>query len=415
MGKAGRISRGRKMRRRIKIKQLVKSTATIGLDSMIISPVVKKYWFQRYNLFSLYDEGIQMDEEGWYSVTPEEIAIKHAEKAAATAAGGGGVIIDCFSGVGGNSIQFAKKCSNVIAIDIDPQKVALANSNAKIYGVEEYIDFVVGDFFQLASSLKGDVVFLSPPWGGPTYTTVEKFTLDLLQPKDGYSIFQAAQKITPNIIMFLPRNVNLHQVEELSWLSSPPLNLQIEENYVEGRLKGITAYFGDTASTSTELWKSDEPDAKRLMVTKGSRPPLDHSGDGFKARTPNPIDGAEVVKSISESAGTNLVKPSYGVTNTSNHTLCGNADINAFLDFQGADLSKERRTAVYKSLREGVPVLGSSRSCRLVQDDDRIGMRPHSLIGCCQERRGSCHSNTQSSESNPRHALCRGGRGSDFI
>lgn len=154
MGKAGRISRGRKMRRRIKIKQLVKSTATIGLDSMIISPVVKKYWFQRYNLFSLYDEGIQMDEEGWYSVTPEEIAIKHAEKAAATAAGGGGVIIDCFSGVGGNSIQFAKKCSNVIAIDIDPQKVALANSNAKIYGVEEYIDFVVGDFFQLASSLK---------------------------------------------------------------------------------------------------------------------------------------------------------------------------------------------------------------------------------------------------------------------
>ncbi|XP_026407013.1 trimethylguanosine synthase-like isoform X2 [Papaver somniferum] len=70
-----------------------------------------------------------------------------------------------------------------------------------------------------------------------------------------YSIFQAAQKITPNIVMFLPRNVNLHQVEELSWLSSPPLNLQIEENYVEGRLKGITAYFGDTASTSTELWK----------------------------------------------------------------------------------------------------------------------------------------------------------------
>ncbi|MCL7042042.1 hypothetical protein MKW94_008780 [Papaver nudicaule] len=172
---------------------------------------------------------------------------------------------------------------------------------------------------------QGDVVFLSPPWGGPTYTTVEKFTLDLLKPRDGYSIFQAAQKITPNIIMFLPRNVDLHQVEELSWLSSPPLNLQIEENYVEGRLKGITAYFGDTASTITELWMPDEPDAKRLKVTKGSRSPLDNSEDGFKARTPSPMDGAEVVKSIPESAGTNFVQPSGGVANTSNH-VCGNTE-----------------------------------------------------------------------------------------
>lgn len=46
------------------------------------------------------------------------------------------------------------RCNHVIAIDIDPQKVALAYSNAKVYGVENYIDFIVGDFFQLAPSLK---------------------------------------------------------------------------------------------------------------------------------------------------------------------------------------------------------------------------------------------------------------------
>jgi trimethylguanosine synthase len=43
-----------------------------------------------------------MDEEGWYSVTPEEIAIKQAQRYR------GKVVIDCFSGVGGNTIQFAK-------------------------------------------------------------------------------------------------------------------------------------------------------------------------------------------------------------------------------------------------------------------------------------------------------------------
>ncbi|XP_076899965.1 uncharacterized protein LOC143553973 [Bidens hawaiensis] len=136
---------------------------------------------------------------------------------------------------------------HVIAIDIDPKKVEMASNNSKIYGVDSYIDFIVGDFLQLAPSLKGNVAFLSPPWGGPSYKTTENFTLDLLKPVDGYTLFQVAQTITPNIMMFLPRNVDVCQVEQLSWLSSPPLNVEIEENYVRGFLKGVTAYFGKTA------------------------------------------------------------------------------------------------------------------------------------------------------------------------
>ncbi|XP_057496827.1 uncharacterized protein LOC130781605 [Actinidia eriantha] len=231
-----------KIRRSKKRSKLSKRRVKIRVNKRArvqgVSPLVKKYWLQRYDLFSKYDEGIKMDEEGWFSVTPEEIAVRHAERS------GGGAIIDGFAGVGGNAIQFAKMCYHVVAIDIDPQKVELAFNNAKIYGVEDYVDFVVGDFVQLAPALKGDVVFLAPPWGGPSYKTIENFTLDLLKPKDGYSMFQIAQTITPNIIMFLPRNVDLHQVEELSWLSSPPLCVEIEKNYVNGYFKGITVYFG---------------------------------------------------------------------------------------------------------------------------------------------------------------------------
>ncbi|KAF6137892.1 hypothetical protein GIB67_014021, partial [Kingdonia uniflora] len=224
------------------VKAICINKSSLLVTKNRVTPLVKKYWIQRYNLFSKYDQGVKLDEEGWFSVTPEEIAIRHAEKC------GGRIVIDCFSGVGGNAIQFAKTCEHVVAIDIDPEKVSLAFHNAKIYGVENYIDFVVGDFFKLAPSLKGDVVFLSPPWGGPDYCNIETFSLDLLKPKDGYTIFQAAQKITPNIVMFLPRNVDLHQVEELSWLSSPPLQLEVEENYVGSHLKGITAYFGVTVT-----------------------------------------------------------------------------------------------------------------------------------------------------------------------
>ncbi|XP_050381879.1 uncharacterized protein LOC126798853 isoform X2 [Argentina anserina] len=145
-----------------------------------VSPLVEKYWFQRYDLFSKYDEGIKMDEQGWYSVTPEQIAITQAKRCPNPT-----VVIDCFAGVGGNAIQFALLCCHVVAIEIDPVKVDMAINNARIYGVEDYIDFIVGDFFQLAPSLKGDVVFLAPPWGGPSYRRMEKFTLDILEPKDG--------------------------------------------------------------------------------------------------------------------------------------------------------------------------------------------------------------------------------------
>ena len=40
-------------------------------------------------------------------------------------------------------------------------------------------------------------------------------------------MFQIAQSITPNIIMFLPKNVDQREVEELSWLSSPPLHVEV--------------------------------------------------------------------------------------------------------------------------------------------------------------------------------------------
>ncbi|CDP15460.1 unnamed protein product [Coffea canephora] len=62
-----------------------------------------------------------------------------------------------------------------------------------------------------------------------------------------HSLFQVAQKITPNTFMYLPKNVNLLEVEQLSWLSSPPLD--IEENTVKGKLKAITVYFGDATIT----------------------------------------------------------------------------------------------------------------------------------------------------------------------
>ncbi|CAI9118387.1 OLC1v1019952C1 [Oldenlandia corymbosa var. corymbosa] len=211
-----------------------------------LSNIIGRYWNQRYNLFSKFDQGIKMDVEGWFSVTPEAIA-KHQARRCCGTKGGSGTIVDCFTGVGGNVIQFAQQtnCQRVIAIDIDSRKLQFAIHNAKIYGIDRSkVMFMLDDAMVVGPKLRGDVVFLSPPWGGPDYLKHKTFDINtMLKPCGGQALFDMAKKIAPKIVMFLPKNVDPNQLAELALSASPPWSLEVEKNYLNGRLKAVTAYF----------------------------------------------------------------------------------------------------------------------------------------------------------------------------
>ena len=153
------------------------------------------------------------------------------------------LIVDGFCGVGGNAIQFAFTCERVIAIDIDPAKIELARHNAQVYGVQDRIEFIVGDFFEVLPHLKPDVVFLSPPWGGPEYLDQEIFDLkEMGGMMDGYSVFSVAKQITENIAYFVPRNTNVNQLTSLAGLGG---YVELEQNLLNRKYKTLTAYYGD--------------------------------------------------------------------------------------------------------------------------------------------------------------------------
>ena len=121
----------------------------------------------------------------------------------------------------------------VIAIDIDPVKIACAMKNAEIYGVADRIEFIVGDYFHIMPHLKVsfllchgyhlgevdqnnhfllqsvDVVFLSPPWGGPAYNTAKVFDLKTMIALDGY----------PHLFIFLCVYVCVCVVIEMLYLT----------------------------------------------------------------------------------------------------------------------------------------------------------------------------------------------------
>ncbi|TPX30704.1 hypothetical protein SmJEL517_g05794 [Synchytrium microbalum] len=194
-----------------------------------------KYFNQRYSLFSKFDEGIQLDEESWYSVTPEDVARHIANRTQC------GTIVDAMCGVGGNSIQFAMLCQKVIAIDHDPIKIEMAKVNARVYGVADKIEFIVGDAFEVLPSLKADVVYTSPPWGGPAYLDAETLDIEHLS-VDMTKFYAMAKQITPHVAMYLPRNVNPESIAALT--AEKEIAIELELVCLNGRPKAMMVYMG---------------------------------------------------------------------------------------------------------------------------------------------------------------------------
>lgn len=258
------------------------------------SDVQDKYWAQRKRLFSRFDQGVQLDTEGWYSVTPEAIALHVANRIVKTIPDKkrGLVILDAFCGCGGNAIAFARHpdVSLVVCVDLDQKKLEMAASNAKIYEIppqkllfvhdnvisvlEQWKDRAhEADSSRKESKLRGDYVlngslperldciFLSPPWGGTAYQNVGKSHYDLVNCIqisgneqegsnsicNGEQLLEHAARIQKSIVYFLPRNINgiaLGRSAMQAGYTGDINMVELEKNMLNGKFKTVTAYFG---------------------------------------------------------------------------------------------------------------------------------------------------------------------------
>lgn len=319
--------------------------------------VIQKYWHQRRRLFSRFDQGIQLDQEGWFSVTPEQIADHVAARtvdlrrvvAPPVPSLECMTVLDAFCGCGGNSIAFAKHAAvdQVICVDIDRAKLQRAANNAAIYQIPPHkIIFVEcnvlfllehcyknGDFIldqpiespEKAMAMmaampppvptettahgyhiggidmlprKIDVVFMDPPWGGVDYEVFGKHgyclernmriprpanqiqvppaskdgvtdgffdTFCVSQPRNkqerkeafnsgldenncvnGAELLQlaAAAAADAQVVYDVPRNTSRTSLGQAALAAGYRGNCKLEEHYLNGRLKTVSAYFG---------------------------------------------------------------------------------------------------------------------------------------------------------------------------
>ena len=236
-------------------------------NSMPHSVPHEKYWSQRRRLFSLFDHGVQLDSESWFSVTPECVAhhqawrcmktLRSEEHLRNTNGHEPLVIFDAFSGVGGNTIAFARHLNvHVFACDTNEKRINMASHNTRIYNVSTAVSFLHNDALEVMNEaiLKGDrspfstrkvdMIFLSPPWGGPEYRNAEIFDLSTVW-VSGVTlihVLNTALKMCRNVAFFLPRNTNLQSLA--AQLRVP---FKVEREFVNGKDKSMTLYFGKLA------------------------------------------------------------------------------------------------------------------------------------------------------------------------
>lgn len=275
--------------------------------------VPDKYWAQRKRFFRKFDEGIQLDKESWYSVTPEAIASHLGNRMAnffsaqnCKSESNGLIVLDAFCGCGGNAIGFAKEdnISLVICVDIDRNKLRKAAHNANIYGINpDKIRFIVSNALDVMESYSDgdllpvdnrseaksedqetvhgfkigslrllpktiDAIFLSPPWGGPDYlqdrsgykiSSCIKISKQMGNDKDfsneqkedsqfvnGEDLLEIAAKSadTGRVMYFLPRNIDGVSLGRSALKAGYRNDIELEQNYLNGKLKTVTAYFG---------------------------------------------------------------------------------------------------------------------------------------------------------------------------
>ncbi|MSP72231.1 MAG: methyltransferase domain-containing protein [Myxococcales bacterium] len=120
---------------------------------------------RRFTTPGFLRDGVLLDEEGRFSLTPEVLADGLASGTR------GRRVFDLGCGAGGNALAFARAGAEVVAIDRDRSRLDLARHNARLCGVEARIEFRHLDVVRHAAALEEEaavddaLVFVDPPWG----------------------------------------------------------------------------------------------------------------------------------------------------------------------------------------------------------------------------------------------------------
>jgi len=143
-------------------------------------------------------------------------------------------VLDLCCGIGGDTIELARVCRKVVAVDVDPQKVAMARHNLAVYGLEGKVEFHVAD--ATGADWTGDAVFIDPS-----------------RRVEGRRKIELAECEPPlDAVLAIVRNIGRGAVKCAPAMDYSPFeaDASIEVISLDGECKEVVLWFGDLADRS---------------------------------------------------------------------------------------------------------------------------------------------------------------------
>jgi SAM-dependent methyltransferase len=144
-------------------------------------------------------------------------------------------VADLTCGLGGNTIFLAEHCRRVLAVDINAENLTCARANAAVYGVQDKIEFIIG---QAEDNIQSGV---------------DAFFLDPARDRAGQSKTRSIINSRPALLELLPKMLNItpnigvkispaFDYQELDLLPEKP---EVEVISQDGVVKVVMLWFGE--------------------------------------------------------------------------------------------------------------------------------------------------------------------------
>jgi len=190
-----------------------------------------------------FSKKVRADTDAYYMSCPEVIGRHIASQLSRFDS-----CVELCSAAGLLTVQLARIMKKVYAVEIDAQRVKDAIYNAKLYGVDDKIDFIKGDVLDanLLKSISADVAIIDPDWSKDAIKSNHVLTINETQP-NMKKIYELSRKyITKNCVSRIPKTWTFKTLKDFG-------HCKIENIIWNGAVKFKVVYFLDDIKNNKEL------------------------------------------------------------------------------------------------------------------------------------------------------------------
>jgi len=186
------------------------------------------YYFPKID--NINYKNLQISNIGKYSITPNKDSIKinyilynNIKKFNLNKI----ILTDATCGNGGNTIHFSLNFDKIIAIDKCKIHCKITENNVNVYNLKN-VSIINDDYLNIMYNIAQDIIFLDPPWGGPSYKKYKNIKIYLSNLEISQIVLNILKKnIAKLIAIKVPYNYDFYSFyKKLNYKNINTINLQ---------------------------------------------------------------------------------------------------------------------------------------------------------------------------------------------